>query len=101
MEDADARRRWGIERMRKEEIAAGNVRWVFLSFADETKFLGGVIVEALGVTHAIAQTKAGGYNPGGSVACFDIPEGALPPDEYRNRLLTREECKTLWPDAVA
>lgn len=100
-DDEGDRRLRGILKLAAEEISEQRLRWVLLSFASETAFLGAAVVNALGITHAIFLTKAGGYNPGGSVQCFDIPDEALPLEEYRNRLLSRAECNTLWPGSLA
>lgn len=96
--ERDRRRLAGIQEMIAKEVAEDNLRWVLLSFADDT-FLGAAVVEALGITHAIAQTKAGNYNPGGSVLLLELPQDKLPPEEFRNRLLSRAEVLSLWPDA--
>lgn len=70
--------------------------WVWVSFADPDlpegqQFLGVVVTEKarwpmLGLF---------GLNPGGEMAVADIPEEHLPPPEFRNRILTREEAESL------
>lgn len=34
-----------------------------------------------------------GINPGGDVTGVDLPEGFEPPEEYRDRLLSHDECQ--------
>lgn len=72
--------------------------WHYLSFADET-FLGGAIVKARGVAGAVMLCHSMGINPGGEVACFSLPDEILPPEQYRNRLLTKSDILEFWPDS--
>jgi len=69
--------------------------WHYLSFADETSFLGGVIVRSYGFLTAIQRATDLGINPGGEVMCTPIPRKDLwrvPPD-LRNRLLSEDEVR--------
>lgn len=68
--------------------------WWYLSFADESGWLGGCYVEApvAELAHTVALTQD--CNPGGEVAIIGplLEEHmANVPAESRNRLLTREE----------
>lgn len=68
--------------------------WWYLSFADESGWLGGCYVEApiAKMAHLSALTQ--GCNPGGEVAILGplLAEQMINvPAEFRNRLLTREE----------
>jgi hypothetical protein len=73
------------------------LRWFYLSFADDERFRGAVIVEAHGVAHAIELTHKLGINPSGEVAVFEVPEGApLPPDAAKNRLLSKRDLDRLF-----
>lgn len=67
----------------------------YLSFADESGFLGGVFVEAHGIITAVDKATDMGLNPGGEVMCW----GPVPPpiDESMNRLLTKEEVEASPP----
>lgn len=67
----------------------------YLSFADETGFLGAVFIEAHGIVTATEKAHELGINPGGEVACW----GPVPPpvDEGMNRLLSKEEVSTIPP----
>jgi hypothetical protein len=67
------------------------LRWCYMSFADESGFLGGVYVFARGILSAVAATHEMGINPGGQVMYME-PEDA-PPPELINRLLSREELE--------
>lgn len=93
--------RW--QRLRGEEIATGKRGWWYLSYATQTTFLGGVILEAHGPMDAFTQSSLLGLNPGGAALGFPFPEGdvvPLPPERFRNRLLTRAEVQEMWPDAA-
>jgi hypothetical protein len=70
-------------------------RWHYLSFADDTCFLGGVIVRSCGFLTAIQRATDLGINPGGEVECTPISRKDLwrvPPD-LRNRPLSEEEVR--------
>jgi len=75
-------------------------RWMYLSFADET-FHGAVVIKAHGLTDAITRTHALNINPGGQVFGVDMPDDILAsvPETNRQRLLSAEEIKAMWPDA--
>ena len=77
----------------------------WLSFCDPEKpqgsaFLGVSIVAAATFEDAIGVAWNEGVNPGGEVAGIDLPDdmAARVPDEYKTRLLTREQCAAL--DAI-
>ena len=74
--------------------------WMFLSFADNDGFKGGAIVKAHGIIDASLTTHRMKINPGGQMACNPIPDRELPPEEYRNRLLTKKDLDEIWPDDV-
>ena len=82
-----------------EEAAAGDVeQWWWLSFADPerpegTQFLGVAIVQAPGIVSAAAVAHRLNINPGGEVAGIPIPAEQVPADQYRNRLLTKQEIQ--------
>ena len=69
--------------------------WMYLSFATaEEGFKGGVYVKARGITHAILRCLALGINPGGQIFPLDIPdemESKLPPEEFREKLLSQKD----------
>jgi hypothetical protein len=73
-------------------------RWHYVSFADD-KFLGAVIIQAHGTADATMKCGLLGINPGGSVMCIAMPPGTVPGDKWRNRLLSKAEVQTIWPDA--
>jgi len=73
--------------------------WWYLSFADDT-FREAVIVRAKGLLHAVTAANMLGINPGGEVVGAPMTGFTeLPAEEFRNRLLTREDVLAIWPDA--
>jgi hypothetical protein len=69
----------------------------WLSFCDPHKpegsqFLGASIVEAPNFLCASTAAHLIGCNPGGELLGTEFPERLVPPIEWRNRLLTREQC---------
>jgi hypothetical protein len=70
-------------------------RWHYLSFADDTGFLGGVIVRSYGFLTAIQRATDLGINPGGEVMSTPIPRKDLwrVPADLRNRLLSEDEVQ--------
>jgi hypothetical protein len=67
--------------------------WAWVSFANEDEFLGAVITEQA----RVPMLGIFGLNPGGEMMIIDLPPDYIPPDEFRNRLLTREEALSV-PD---
>ena len=87
-----------ITEVLKEELEEPE-HWMYLSFAD-TKFNGGVIIKAHGITDALMKCNLLQINPHGEVMPFHFPDDFLLPDEkYRNRILTKEDILEIWPDA--
>jgi hypothetical protein len=70
-------------------------RWHYLSFADDTGFLGGVIVRSYGFLTSIQRATELGINPGGEVMSTPIPRKDLwrVPTDLRNRLLSADEVQ--------
>ena len=71
--------------------------WQWLSFCDQdlpngSKFLGVCIVEASDIVSASVLAHVLGINPGGEVLGCEVTE---PPDDCKNRLLTRDEAERL------
>lgn len=82
------------------EIAAANLEWWWLSFADggrpkEEQFLGGIWVKAYGFASAHAIVNLLGCNPGGEVLGAPAADFIDIPEEWAKRLLTRAECEEL------
>lgn len=68
----------------------------YLSFADQSGWLGGCVVRATGLSTAAAEARSLGIYPGGetkgaTVEGKAIPGGVLIPRDFRNRLLDRNE----------
>jgi hypothetical protein len=70
-------------------------RWHYLSFADDTGFVGGVIVRSHGFLTAIQRATDLGINPGGEVMSTPISRKDLwrVPTDIRNRLLSEDEVR--------
>jgi hypothetical protein len=74
-----------------EEVRNFPLHWVYLSFAKPEGFAGCVYVQAHGLITAIIRANELGINPHGEVIGVDVPDENLVPEEYRDRLLTKEE----------
>ncbi|ARB13830.1 hypothetical protein Ccr2_gp299 [Caulobacter phage Ccr2] len=66
--------------------------WWWLSFADDTGFLGVAVLHAESFDAALRKSGATGLNPGGSVQGVPLPEEYVPAEPYRNRLLNAAEA---------
>lgn len=77
------------------EEAKQPVQWWYLSFGDETGFLGGCVVRAQGGQSAIRRSHQLGINPGGSVMIVRVGDdkGPLPAD----RLLSAADLEKFGP----
>jgi len=64
----------------------------YLSFVDKTGFRGGAFIVEADYVEAIRKAWRLGINPGGEVG--GIPCDPLPPTEWVERLLTREEVES-------
>jgi hypothetical protein len=69
--------------------------WHYLSFANNTGFLGGAIVRGRGILTAIERCDKLGINPGGEVMSWRIPTADLHrvTPGLRNRLLSEREVR--------
>jgi hypothetical protein len=76
-----------------EEMRDNPKHWIYLSFAGQDKFNGAIFIEAHGLITAIIRCNELGINPHGEVIGVDVPEGKLPAEEYRNRVLSVEELE--------
>jgi hypothetical protein len=75
-----------------QEMRDNPKHWIYLSFAKpDTGFAGCVYVEAHGLITAVIRANELGINPHGQIVGVDVPDEHLIPEEYRNRLLTKEE----------
>lgn len=81
--------------MLAEEINGAESSMYYLSFADDSGFLGCAIVSAFGPTDAVRQTHLKGINPGGEVMMHPIPNGTPIPDDWKNRLLSLADMERL------
>lgn len=75
---------------------AKELKWFWLSFASgppPNGFLGAAIVQALDFEEAIEEAWRRELNPGGEVRGGALAK--VPDDEYRNRLLNRQEATDL------
>lgn len=74
--------------------------WWYLSFAEESRWLGGCFVEAAGFIDAVKKAKDHQCNPGGEVAGWGPLEVDIKP-EYANRLLVQEEAERARLEGVS
>lgn len=74
--------------------------WWYLSFAGGG-FRGACLVRATSPADAVREAHALKINPGGEVLAAPLSKlnVPLPPPEFRERLLSREEVYTCWPDS--
>ena len=82
--------------MEKQKLSG----WWYLSFAGEARYLGACVVQGAGLVDAALNARMLRCNPGGEVLGAPIPEGSLPPEHMRNRLLGLGEILSTWPDSV-
>ena len=75
----DERRSAGLRRMMRNE-QQGTPCWHYLSFADDSGFLGACWVLACGLIDACQIAHDRGCNAGGSVMCRPLPRHGSPPD---------------------
>ena len=89
-----------VRTLASEEIDGRMWGYYYLSWAEEDNWLGGAYVLAYGPVTARLRCSAMGINPGGECMIIRVPDAwPLPPTEYRNRLLNREELLTIDPNA--
>lgn len=76
-------------------------QWYFLSCA-KPKFNAGIIVQGTSTLDAVMNAAGLNQPPpeGTEVMGWRLPAFALPEEKYRNRLLTLEELKTIWPGTM-
>ena len=78
-----------VQKLRHEELDQP-LKWLYVSFADDAGFRGGVFVQAQGVLDAHTKISLLGINPGGEMLTIEIPPDAtLPKKKYRNVLLDK------------
>jgi hypothetical protein len=87
-----------VAELTREELLQPEV-WHYLSFAEEHQFNGAVIIQGHGITDCLSRCNRLQINPHGEVLAVVIPDEMLPPEEFRNRLLSKEEVVKCWPDA--
>jgi hypothetical protein len=87
-------RKLEVRRLIMEEMRLP-LQWWWLSFADETGFLGAAIIQAGGIIEAASTAERLGCNPGGQVLAYPIADFDLPPEEHRERLLGEPEANEL------
>ncbi len=71
-------------------------RWFYCSFTsyESEGFLGGLFIKARGITDISLRTHREGINPGGEMMAVELYDGApMPAEEFRGRLLTKEELE--------
>jgi hypothetical protein len=79
-----------------EEEHAQPERWWYLSFNDHSGFLGGLFIKAHGIVDGVMKARRQRLNPDGEVTALPCPdESKLPPEEFRNRLLTKADLEEM------
>lgn len=90
-------RRWPLE-MSTVEV------WHYLSFVtgegEEERFAGACVVRGADVVEAVKEAHRLGCSPGGQVLGVPIPDGHMPPERFRERLLSKADCDAAWGDCV-
>ena len=91
-------RRKLVDDLAAREKAQGENGWWWLSFVDPDRpdgerFLGVAIVEGYGVGSASRRAHELQINPGGEVHAEPLTGDAIPPAEYRNRLLSKSDLE--------
>lgn len=74
--------------------------WWYLSFARPHGFAGGCIVLGHGFVGATFTARFLGIHPQGDVETMGVPVplDKIPPESYRQRLLTKAELSEFWGD---
>lgn len=67
----------------------------YLSFANETSWLGGCFVPGHDIVRATFYAHHLGCNPGGEVLGFEVPEDVVIPKHWQGRLLSKDELVTM------
>ncbi len=101
--DADTQRLMTIQErsaqlMEEEERNHPEKTWWYLSYAGPGSWRGGAIIEAHGFIGACDYARTHYIQPWPDVETqgIPIPPHEVPPEEYRNRLLTRAEIESFW-----
>ena len=77
------------------------LQWWYLSYANETSFIGAVYIQAHGPTEAAYLSRRRNISPGGELYICPVPSDAkLPEPHYLNRLLTKQEVQDANPGEV-
>mgnify|MGYP001565045476 CR=1 FL=1 len=77
----------------------GERGWYFMIFTDGPEHLGSAIVEAFGPADALLATATLNIDPGrGRVVMTPVAPQHLPAEAFRNRLLTKAEVASFWPE---
>ena len=76
--------------------------WYYLSCAKPKQFMGAIIVQGTSTLDAVMNAAALKQAPpeGAEVLGYRIPAQQLPAEKYRNRLLSLEEVKKMWPGSM-
>ena len=77
-------------------------RWIYLCYLspDGEVFYCGLVIQARGPIDAASKGAELRSPRKSQVVARDIPDDRLPPEQFRNRLLTKEEIKEIWSDAM-
>lgn len=87
-----------IARLRREELAHGQIAWWFLTFGGEDGFRGACFVKAFGMIDAIEQSHFLGINPGGNVGAGKVSPEMSVPEAAVKRLLSKDDLIRYFGD---
>lgn len=90
--EEEALREESLDELLEQDLSS-EARWFWLSFADDTGFLGVVIIQAGGIIEATTAARTRGINPGGEVRAYPLFDMEKIPEECRNRLLSEQELR--------
>lgn len=81
---------------------ANPVRMIYMSFADDNGFLGGIFTRSKGLAHAMKETHEKGINPGGEIQSTIVPSFAEKdvPEHAIDRLLSKQEMTELFGSLI-
>jgi hypothetical protein len=84
--------------MEQEKQEHPKKQWWYLSYAGPDGWKGGAIVEAHGFIGACDYAREHFIKPWPDVETrgMPIPPREIPPEEFRNRLLTRAQLESFW-----
>lgn len=95
--EEEALRDRGIDELMEKDMSKPE-SWWWLSFADPNKdpgeqFLGVIITTGGGIGEITQKLWLMGINPGGEVQAYPLPDDHIPDEQYRNKLLSKDDLE--------